>query len=67
MTSAAVTTLMANHINFASQNASQNSDLISAGSTCKSKTLRVTAGERENFTPTNLLARCQGFLLYKLE
>ena len=35
MTSAAVTTLMANHINFASQNASQNSDLIGVGSTCE--------------------------------
>ena len=35
--SAAVTTLLANHINFASH----NSDLIGAGSTCKSKKLRV--------------------------
>ena len=65
--SAAVTALLANRINFASQNASQNSVLSSAGSTCKSKTLRVKAGERENVTPTKLLARCQGFPLYKLE
>ena len=77
--SAAVTALLANHINFASQNASQNSELIGAGSTYKSKSLRVKAGEsenctptnkggeRKNFTPTNLLARCQGFHLYRLE
>ena len=31
--SAAVPTLLANHINFSSQNASPNSDLIDAGST----------------------------------
>ena len=37
------------------------------GSAWKSKTLRVKAGEREKMTPTSLWARCQGFLLYKLE
>ena len=39
--SAVTMTLLANHINLTSHFASNNSDLIGAGSTCKTQTLRV--------------------------
>ena len=39
--SAVIMTLLANHINLASHSAGHNSDFIGAGSTCKTKKLRV--------------------------
>ena len=38
---AVVTTLLTNHINLACHNARHNSDLIGAGSTCKTKKIRL--------------------------